>query len=147
MERPFCFLDGALTNYDLAVIYIKKHVAFASGFPFVEIENYDEICEGNEIGTCGFPLGNYLYEQIGTITSSFTTGVISSIIPSQGCNKEYLKGFQLGITATHGNSGGPVFSISSGKVFGVLQGGVFHNKGEILQGIAKAEPVYPVLSF
>ena len=35
--------------------------------------------------------------------------------------------------------------MQSGKVFGVLQGGVFDVQGQLLPGIAKAEPVYPVL--
>lgn len=135
----------AKTDFDLAIMQIQSHKAFSAGYPCLEIEEYSDLTEGDEIGTCGFPLGNYLYEQLGTVTSSFTTGIISSIIPSPGCDRQHLKAFQLGITATHGNSGGPVFSLLTGKVFGVLQGGVYHTSGSLLQGIAKAEPVYPIL--
>lgn len=137
---------AAKTDYDLAIMQIRSHKAFRGGYPFLEIEDYEELAEGDEIGTCGFPLGNYLYDQLGTVASSFTTGVISSIIPYSGCPKEHVRGFQLSLTATHGNSGGPVFSLTSGKVFGVLQGGVQHTSGALLQGIAKAEPVYPILT-
>ncbi len=98
-----------------------------------------------EIATCGFPLGNRLGDQIGTLTSSFTRGIVSSIIPASGVPEEHLKGFQLNLTATHGNSGGPVFSLRSGKVFGVLERGVRGTDGELLQGLVKAEPIYPVL--
>lgn len=136
----------AKDDYDIAIMQIQTHATFSNGYPFLEIEEYDAIAEGDEIGTCGFPLGNYLQEQLGTVTSSFTTGIISSIIPSPGTRKEYLRGFQLGLTATHGNSGGPVFSLATGKVFGVLQGGVEHTSGSLLQGLAKAEPVYPILT-
>jgi len=132
------------TNYDLGLMKLDKHKAFSEGFPVLEIERYENIREGAEIVLCGFPLGNYLKEQIGTITSSFTHGIISSIIPAYNAPLEYLKGFQLNITATHGNSGGPVFMPDSGKVFGVLQRGVFAKDGSILQGIAKAEPIYPL---
>lgn len=59
--------------------------------------------------------------------------------------QEYLKGFQLNATATHGNSGGPVFSIDSGKVFGILSAGPTSADGNTLPGIVKAEPIYPVL--
>jgi hypothetical protein len=71
--------------------------------------------------------------------------MISSIIPIHGVPRDHLTGFQLDLTATNGNSGGPVFSVPSGKVFGVLQRGVQHpESGDIVQGITKAEPVYPV---
>ena len=77
-----------------------------------------------EIGTCGFPLGNVLQEQIGTVTSSFTKGTISSIILAANVARDHLQGFQLDLTATNGNSGGAVFSLATGKVLGVLQGGI-----------------------
>jgi len=130
------------TNYDLGMMKLHKHKAFPKGYPTLEIENYEKITEGAEIALCGFPLGNYLQEQIGTITSSFTRGILSSIIPAPNAPIEHLKGFQLNITATHGNSGGPVYTLDSGKVFGILQKGVVGNDGSILQGIAKAEPIY-----
>jgi len=132
------------TDYDLGVMRLDKHEAFSKGFPVLEIEPYENIKEATEIALCGFPLGNYLQQQIGTITSSFTRGIISSIIPAPSAPLEFLKGFQLNITATRGNSGGPVFIQDSGKVFGILQGGVLANDGSILQGIAKAEPIYPL---
>jgi S1-C subfamily serine protease len=106
------------------MLRVLPHTAFPSGYPALESEDYEAVTEGDEVGTCGFPLGNYLHEQLGTVTSSFTTGVISSIISSPGVGKEVVKGLQLGLTATHGNSGGPMFSLASGKVFGVLQRGV-----------------------
>lgn len=143
-----CQIDNvvAKTDFDLALMRVQPHKAFPSGYPSLQIEEYETVTEGDEVGTCGFPLGNYLHDQLGTVTSSFTTGVISSIIPSAGTAKEFLKGFQLGLTATHGNSGGPVFSLESGKVFGVLQCGVQDASGGLLSGITKAEPVYPMLA-
>ena len=53
-----------------------------------------------------------LHDQIGTVTSSFTKGMISSIIPAHGVAREHVRGFQLDLTATNGNSGGPVFSLA-----------------------------------
>lgn len=135
----------AKTDYDLGMVRVHPHEAFPDGFPSLEVESYDQVQEGMEIATCGFPLGNLLGQQIGTMGSSFTKGIVSSIIPSSGVSEKYLKGFQLNLTATHGNSGGPVFSLRSGKVFGVLQRGVEGYEGQFLQGITKAEPIYPVL--
>lgn len=137
----------AKTNFDVALIRVTPHAGFPRGFPFLEIEDYGNICEGNEIATCGFPLGNYLYEQLGTVTSSFTKGIISSIIPGPNVSQKHLKGFQLNLAATGGNSGGPVFSLTTGKVFGVLQRGVVDRGGKIVPNLTKAEPVYPVFEY
>jgi len=134
----------AKTDKDLAAIQLSSHVRFPQGYPFLEIEEFGDISEGDEIGVCGFPLGNYLLKQLGTVTSSFTRGILSSIIPGPNVGLEYLDGFQLNVTATNGNSGGPVFSFGTGKVFGVLTLGVVHPNGGLVQGLVKAEPVYPV---
>lgn len=137
-------INMAKTDFDLAMVRVTPHNAFPGGFPFLGIEDYKNICEGDEIATCGFPLGNYLQEQLGTVTSSFTKGIISSIIPTPNVPQKYLKGFQLNLTATHGNSGGPVFSLATGKVFGVLQRGAFDHEKKPIPNLIKAEPVYPV---
>ena len=136
---------SAKTDKDLAALQLLPHTSFPEGYPFLEIEDYRELLEGDEIGVCGFPLGNYLFEQLGTVTSSFTKGILSSIIPGPNVSLELLDGFQLNVTATNGNSGGPVFSLTSGKVFGVLTLGVSHPNGGIVHGLVKAEPVYPVI--
>jgi S1-C subfamily serine protease len=135
----------AKTDHDIGMVRLERHKAFEkSGFPFLEIAPYADLHEGDEIGTCGFPLGTYLYDQVGTITSSFTKGIISSIIPAYGVPVEYLKGIQLDLVATHGNSGGPVFRYDSGKVFGALERGVIGQDGKLIQGLCVAAPVYPV---
>ena len=126
----------AKTDFDLGMVHLLPHTAFPDGYPYLEIEDYTEISEGNEVVTCGFPLELYLHDQLGTVTSSFTRGIISSIIPAQGVAVEYLKGFQLNLTATYGNSGGPVVSLSSGKVLGVLQGGVLDYRGNPTRPLA-----------
>jgi S1-C subfamily serine protease len=135
------------TDFDLAAFKLAKHGAFRNGYPVLSIAKYESIHEMMEVATCGFPLGENLEEQIGTITSSFTRGMISSIIPAAGVDIEHLRGFQLDLTATNGNSGGPVFSLATGEVFGVLQAGVVHpGSGHQVHGLVKAEPVYPILA-
>lgn len=135
------------TDFDLAVFRLSNHKAFKNGYPTVPIAKYEDVYETMEVATCGFPLGEQLEEQLGTVTSSFTSGIISSIIPTSGVDRENLRGFQLDLTATNGNSGGPVFSLVTGEVFGVLQAGVMHpQSGHAVQGLTKAEPIYPVLS-
>jgi S1-C subfamily serine protease len=134
----------ARTDYDLALVRALAHPALPNGYPTLEIQPYVELSEGDEVATCGYPLGDFLFEQIGTITPSFTKGSISSIIPVSGIPQEQLKLFQLNLTATYGNSGGPVFSTTSGKVFGVLRGGIQDRQSNILPGLSRAEPVYPI---
>lgn len=135
----------AMKDFDLAALKLHAHPAFPQGYPTLPIADYSELHEMMEVATCGFPLGEALHDQIGTVTSSFTKGMISSIIPAQGVALRHLRGFQLDLTATNGNSGGPVFSLATGRVFGVLQGGVIHpENSQIVQGLTKAEPIYPL---
>jgi len=136
----------AKTDCDIAGFSLWPHSAMQNGFPYLEIEEYSNISEGDAIGICGFPLGNYLYRQLGTVTSSFSKGIISSIIPSPNVSLKHLMGFQLNIAATNGNSGGPVFLLNSGKVFGTLScAPVNPSSGNVVQGIIKAEPIYNIL--
>jgi hypothetical protein len=130
---------------ELGAIRIGAHTAFPDGYPALSIEPFDNVYEGMELATCGFPLGNHLQRQLGTMTSSFTRGILSSIAPSHYANVNHVKGFQLDITATFGNSGGPVFSWETGGVIGVLQGGAKHESGALLPGLARAEPIYRIL--
>jgi S1-C subfamily serine protease len=133
-------------GFDLALLRLPRpdKQVFPEGYPKFSIADYAELHEMMEIATCGFPLGEALHDQIGTVTSSFTKGMISSIIPAQGVAREHVRGFQLDLTTTNGNSGGPVFSLATGEVFGVLQRGVAHPGGYVVQGLKKAEPVYPL---
>jgi S1-C subfamily serine protease len=133
------------TDFDLAAFKLHPHAALADKFPSLPIADYEEVHEMMEIATCGFPLGSFLQDQIGTVTSSFTKGVISTVIPAPNVSRESVRGFQLNLTATNGNSGGPVCSLATGHVFGVLQRGVTHPNGYVVQGLTKAEPVYPIL--
>lgn len=136
----------AKTDCDIAGFSLWPHSAMQNGYPYLEIEEYNNISEGDAIGICGFPLGNYLYRQLGTVTSSFSKGIISSIIPSPNVSLKYLKGFQLNISATNGNSGGPVFLSNSGKVCGILScAPVNPSSNKVVQGIIKAEPIYNIL--
>jgi hypothetical protein len=135
----------ARTTHDIGMLRLQPHTGFPRGFPFVEVAAYTDVKEGAEAGACGFPLGNYLQEQIGTVSSSFTKGIVSSIIPVAGVVLDYLKGFQLNLFATHGSSGGPVFLYDSGKIFGAVESEVIGRDGKPVQGLTKAAPIYPAL--
>jgi len=55
----------ARTDHDLALVRAVPHRAYPNGYPTLEIQPYEELSEGDEIGTCGYPLGNFLFEQNG----------------------------------------------------------------------------------
>jgi hypothetical protein len=135
-------------NVDLALLKLpKNHHAFPDGYPTLPIADYSELHETMDVATCGFPLGDFLGQQLGTITSSFTKGILSSVSPAADVPRESVKAFQLNLTATNGNSGGPVFSPTSGHVFALLQGGIQHpSTGELVHGLVRGEPIYPILN-
>jgi hypothetical protein len=143
LVRPSAAMVKA--SHDIGMLRLHPHSAFPDGFPYLEIASYDEVREGQEVGACGFPLGNYLYEKIGTVGSSFTKGIVSSVIPTADVQLEYLKGFQLNLFASHGSSGGPVFIYESGRAFGAIESNVIGKDGEPVRGLVKATPIYPVL--
>lgn len=135
----------ARDDFDLALLRVGRHGFYLGGYPHVEIEKYENIREGDEVGTCGFPLGDFLQAKLGTATSSFTRGIVSSIIPAQGASVDTLKGFQLDLTVAPGNSGGPVFSLKTGRAFGVLKEAIKGSDGQLIRGLTVAEPVYPII--
>ena len=129
-------------DFDLGLIRLQPHNIFPKDYPTVQFEDFNKLHEGMEISTCGFPLGSFLQKSLGTVTSSFTRGIISSMIPALS-TRMLLEAFQLDLRATHGNSGGPVFALDSGKVFGVLQGGINDDYGNPL--FSRAESIYRLL--
>lgn len=130
--------------FDLAMLKIAPpSEGYKGSYPFLSTADYDDLYEMMNAATCGFPLGSYSSDELKTLTSSFTKSMISSIIPWPGVPQDKLLGFQLDLRVVQGNSGGPVFSLTSGKVFGVLKGGI---EWEGIQFLARAEPVYPTLA-
>ena len=132
-------------GFDITLFKLPKHGAFPGGYHTIEIADFNELHEMQEIAICGFPLCEGLFDRLETVSSSFTTGTISSIAPRAGVSASEVKGYELDLTATIGNVGGPVFSLESGKVFGVLQGSVRRPRIRALDSIAKAEPIHPAI--
>jgi S1-C subfamily serine protease len=134
---------GIVNDFDIAIFKLHKHPAFPNGFPKLEVAEYADLHEMMEVATCGYPFGDFLWNQVGSVTSSFTKGTLSAILPAPGIAREHLSGFQLDLLSAPGNSGGPIFCPATGKVFGVLQGGPVDPKGNPILGLTTAEPVYP----
>jgi len=111
-------------NHDLALLKVT-----GKSFPRLSVSQSDQQREGEEIAFTGFPIGAVL--GLYPVTHR---GIISSIspigIPVPGSSrltskmirrlKNRYNVFQLDATAYPGNSGSPVFSLSSGDVIGVI---------------------------
>ncbi len=134
---------GIVNDFDIAIFKMRKHPAFPDGFPALELAEYSDLHEMMDVATCGYPFGDFLWNQVGSVSSSFTKGTMSAILPAQGVARQYLKGFQLDLLSAPGNSGGPIFCPKTGKVFGILQGGPVDPRGNPILGLTIAEPVYP----
>jgi hypothetical protein len=134
---------GVVNDFDITIFKLRPHPAFPDGFPKLELADYGDLHEMMEVATCGYPFGDFLWNKVGSVTSSFTKGTMSAILPAQGIAREHLSGFQLNLVSAPGNSGGPIFDPATGKVFGVLKGGPADPKGNPILGLTTAEPVYP----
>jgi hypothetical protein len=134
---------GRVNNFDIVAIKVRKHEGFPNGFPFLQPASHGDLHEMMDVATCGYPFGDFLWNQLGSVTSSFTRGTMSSIRPAQGVAREHLRGFLLDLLSAPGSSGGPTFCPKTGKVFGVLQGGPVDPNGNTILGLTVAEPIYP----
>jgi hypothetical protein len=136
---------SAKLTFDMGAALLRPHHAFSKGFPYLEVEPFASVFEGMDVAICGFPLGSEMGRQVGSQTSSFTRGILSSIAPAPTAREEFVAAFQLDLTATHGNSGGPVFAWETGRVIGVVQSGPVTAPDTPLPGIVRAEPIYRLL--
>ncbi len=87
---------GIVNDFDIAVFKIRKHEGFPDGFPTLQTAEYSDLHEMMEVATCGYPFGDFLWNQVGSVTSSFTKGTMSAILSEQkygGSNPERVSIF------------------------------------------------------
>jgi S1-C subfamily serine protease len=144
-------------EHDLTVLEIQ-----GSTLPALQLGNSDSVRPGQDIAFTGFPLGMAL--GLYPVTHR---GIVSAITPaahpsahSDRLNSIKIKrmrsgfdAFQLDATAYPGNSGSPVFELSSGRVIGVINSVVVKETKETMlanpSGITYAIParyIKPLLS-
>lgn len=119
------FLVSRDKEHDLAVLRIE-----GASLPSLKLRNSDSVREGETIGFTGFPIGGAL--GFSPVTHR---GMVSSVTPialpggnARNLNEKLIHRikngtfniFQLDATAYPGNSGSPVFDITSGEVIGVI---------------------------
>lgn len=110
---------GPKDGPDFAIVHVK-----ARGLPTLTVDTSVILEEGMLVATSGFPMGTdaltapgYLHQ----ITPTLQTGVISAVLPFS-CPAPHA--ITINVMAQGGASGSPVFLPDSGKVIGVLYGGL-----------------------
>lgn len=100
---------------DTAIIKLEN----ASKLPFVELDDREEAKLGEDIVILGYPLGSHLNDDVKELNISFNKGYVSSNQIIEG--RKYT---MLDLSAKHGNSGSPIISCKTGKIIGLLSGGL-----------------------
>ncbi|MFA6065280.1 MAG: serine protease [archaeon] len=96
------------TQADLAILDIN------SGLPPVNLIKTGVISTGAEIGFIGFPLGND-----SVLTRTKTKGNVSALF-NYAYNGHKIPAYVINSFVNHGNSGGPLFSMKTGEVIGLI---------------------------
>lgn len=110
---------------DVAFVHVKM-----KNLPKANVKyNLEEIKEGREIATAGFPMGTetlmapgYLHQ----LTPTLQKGIISAILPFQ-CESPHA--LMINVMVQGGASGSPVFLPETGDVIGVVYAGLNEKRG------------------
>lgn len=93
----------------------------------------DKVAIGEEVGICGFPMGDELFidpqnKKIVGFGYTVQKGIVSAILPVDhpAVSREL---FQLDIQTYGGMSGGPVFLANTGEVIGMVQSQIQTTQG------------------
>ncbi len=57
---------AVVSGFDIAIIRVRGHAAFQGGFPALETAEYGDLHEMMGVGTCGYPFGDFLWNQVGS---------------------------------------------------------------------------------
>lgn len=110
---------GPKDGPDLAFVHVKVR-----GLPAVQIDSTSVLEEGVEVATAGFPMGTDALTAPGwlhQLTPTLQRGVCSAVLPF-ACPTPH--GYSINVMSQGGASGSPVFSCETGKIIGVLYGGL-----------------------
>jgi serine protease Do len=105
-----------LNNYNDAVAYdyciLVPKVKRSLPFPFLKLGNFDTLKEGQEVYTCGYPLG--IEQQFITKGTVSTKYVDSTLSVNTGSGQMLYKRSQalLDLTLNRGNSGGAIIALN-----------------------------------
>jgi S1-C subfamily serine protease len=100
---------------DVALVHVR-----VSELPAVSLDLAEDLQEGTELATAGFPMGTDALVAPGwlhQISPTLQRGVVSALLPFPDPN---YHGFTINVMVQGGASGSPVFRVDTGAVVGVL---------------------------
>lgn len=106
---------------DMAIIKLEP-----GKYHFISIDierRYPDIGEPIEI--YGYPMGSIICDDVINLNVSLTRGYVSSTQVLMKLRRIFIDG-----DARHGNSGGPIISMKTGKVIGMLHGSIMSAQSE-----------------
>jgi S1-C subfamily serine protease len=123
---------GALhyeTVPDLALCRVSIEKLDRAGLkelPFLPLADSSKVREGDEVGTCGFPLGLKITDDsfLRQFTPIIRKGVIAAVLPWTGMPNPHA--FQLDIHINGRSSGSPLFLAESGDIVGIVFAAPMH---------------------
>ncbi len=111
---------------DLAVLIVN------TSLPSVQFQNQTTLLpSGTPIGFIGYPTSITLNNQSIPIQTS-VEGTIAASVPYSYQSTQLIPAYYIGASVNFGNSGGPVFSLESGKIIGIINqrfGGSYQGLG------------------
>lgn len=122
---------------DLAILLVpakKNSKVTPYKVPTIRWGDSTRVGVGDVVAIAGFPLGTDFFRVLrsnrGIIQPTVFDGVVSSVLPTSAPLESRL--FQLSMAAPGGVSGGPVFSLRTGEVFGMATSGLDSASGDLL---------------
>jgi S1-C subfamily serine protease len=109
---------------------------------WLNIGNASNVTEGEDVGTFGYPLPS-----LQGVNPKFSKGVVQSLTGADDDSTE----FQISVPVQPGNSGGPLFQITSGNVIGIVSSRlrdsvVYGESGSLPQNINYAVKINYVIA-
>jgi S1-C subfamily serine protease len=106
--------DLALCRIDAQAL--KRHAPLQH----IELGRSEGVREGDDVATCGFPLGLALDQstRLKQMTPIVQRGIIAAVLPFGGLKNPHA--FQLDIHINPGSSGSPLFRAETGDVIGIV---------------------------
>ena len=124
VERLTAVVDTTIPRLDLAVLRVNPEQYGILRFEFLGFGNSDNLREGQDIAICAFIPDDFKLPK-----AFISRGIVSTIRPKTfdpRLNSE-VDIIQMDLNISKGTSGGPIFTIDSGRVVAIQDAGLFES--------------------